>query len=769
MGRSLADALHVRAAPGIRTRGVLLAGPLAFPVALGRGGILANKREGDGATPRGRFRLVRLWWRADRDRGRRRALPARRIGPQDAWCEDPADRRYNRHIELPAGAPGDRLRRDDHLYDFIIEISHNMRPRIAGRGSAVFIHVARPGFAPTAGCVAMTRARLRHLLERIGPGNSHRDPMSRNYSSDFNVLSGCEKILKKFFAAAGTISGARALGAQVLCVAERPRIESPDALSPPAPRRGFSFACPPKIAVPTRTWVAPNAIAVAKSALIPIDSSFRPLRAAILAASAKCGAGASSNGGMHIRPAIVEAVGLAAGLDEGVGVVRQHARLLRLLAGVDLDEQRADGGPAWRSPSPAPPRCLAGRPNGSRRTARPHPSPCWIAAARSGAARCPDARRAAPAISPSPPARGSRRTRAGPPRSPARSPRRRNVFDTAISVTEAGSRFASAQRPRSRRARAQARRGFAISVDHGTHHGRSYHRFAKRVPRAAPRCYQRGWNSTPGPHRDASATRRPRQHGRGRLPLRVDAPRCVALVLGTIGSVGMWSYVVALPPVQADFGIDRAARLDALHHGDDRLRVRRRRDGPLRRPLRHRVPGDPRNGAARRRLSLRPAMRRTSGCSTLAHVVIGVGSSGTFGPIVSDMSHWFRKRRGIAIGDRVMRQLSRRRGVAADHPAFHREPRLAHDAYRRRHLLPRHDGAADPADAAPLADRARRDRRQRRAARTARSASSPTPCRRCSRSPASPAASRWRCRRCISSPIAATSVTARRAAPRCSR
>jgi L,D-peptidoglycan transpeptidase YkuD (ErfK/YbiS/YcfS/YnhG family) len=148
---------------------VLLAGPLAIPVALGRGGILANKREGDGGTPRGRFRLIRLWWRADRASRPLTLLPSRRIGPQDAWCEDPSDRHYNRPVEIPAGDAGDRLRRDDHLYDYIIEISHNTRPRVAGRGSAVFVHVARPGFAPTAGCVAMTQPRLRRLLERIGP------------------------------------------------------------------------------------------------------------------------------------------------------------------------------------------------------------------------------------------------------------------------------------------------------------------------------------------------------------------------------------------------------------------------------------------------------------------------------------------------------------------------------------------------------------------------------------------------------------------------
>jgi L,D-peptidoglycan transpeptidase YkuD (ErfK/YbiS/YcfS/YnhG family) len=166
--RRLLRTLLVRAAPGHRTRGVLIAGPWAIPVALGRGGILANKREGDGGTPRGMFRLVRLWWRADRDPRPVTRLPVRRIEPRDAWCEDPADRRYNRHVVLPEKAPGDRLRREDHLYDFIIEIDHNTHPRISGRGSAVFIHVARPGLAPTAGCVAMPKPTLRRLLQRIG-------------------------------------------------------------------------------------------------------------------------------------------------------------------------------------------------------------------------------------------------------------------------------------------------------------------------------------------------------------------------------------------------------------------------------------------------------------------------------------------------------------------------------------------------------------------------------------------------------------------------
>jgi L,D-peptidoglycan transpeptidase YkuD (ErfK/YbiS/YcfS/YnhG family) len=159
----------VRARPGDRTRGWLVAGPLALPVALGRGGIRANKREGDGGTPRGTFRLRRLWWRADRLPRPRTQLPVRPIRTDDGWCEDPHDRHYNQPVRLPPDHPGDRLRRADRLYDLIIELDHNTRPRIAGRGSAVFVHVARPGFAPTAGCVALKPDALRRLLARIGP------------------------------------------------------------------------------------------------------------------------------------------------------------------------------------------------------------------------------------------------------------------------------------------------------------------------------------------------------------------------------------------------------------------------------------------------------------------------------------------------------------------------------------------------------------------------------------------------------------------------
>ena len=162
-------AIRVHRAAGDPRRGWLTADGWTVPVALGRGGILANKREGDGGTPKGTYHPLQLWWRADRHPRPRTYLPVRPIRPEDAWCEDPRDRHYNQPIRLVRDQSGDRLTREDHLYDFIVEIDHNTEPRIAGRGSAVFLHLARDNFGPTAGCVSMTRSAMLRLLERIGP------------------------------------------------------------------------------------------------------------------------------------------------------------------------------------------------------------------------------------------------------------------------------------------------------------------------------------------------------------------------------------------------------------------------------------------------------------------------------------------------------------------------------------------------------------------------------------------------------------------------
>jgi L,D-peptidoglycan transpeptidase YkuD (ErfK/YbiS/YcfS/YnhG family) len=169
MRRTTLANLNVRTKPGNRRQGWLSAGRRYVKVALGRSGIKANKREGDGATPAGRYRLVRLWWRPDRIPRPRTLLPVRPIRALDGWCEEPSDRRYNQAITIPPGNPGDRLWRADALYDLVIEIDHNKRPRVSGRGSAVFVHVARAELAPTAGCVSLPISTLKQLVAHLGP------------------------------------------------------------------------------------------------------------------------------------------------------------------------------------------------------------------------------------------------------------------------------------------------------------------------------------------------------------------------------------------------------------------------------------------------------------------------------------------------------------------------------------------------------------------------------------------------------------------------
>jgi L,D-peptidoglycan transpeptidase YkuD (ErfK/YbiS/YcfS/YnhG family) len=144
-------------------------GQLAAPSALGRAGIARNKREGDEHTPAGLMRPVAVLYRPDRIRRPRTLLPASPIGRNDGWCDDPADRNYNRPVHLPFGASHEHLWRADHLYDLVVVLDFNLAHPRPGGGSAIFVHVAAEGFAPTAGCVAVSRRALQALVARMKP------------------------------------------------------------------------------------------------------------------------------------------------------------------------------------------------------------------------------------------------------------------------------------------------------------------------------------------------------------------------------------------------------------------------------------------------------------------------------------------------------------------------------------------------------------------------------------------------------------------------
>ena len=140
-----------------------------YRCALGRSGVCTDKKEGDGATPTGRYPLKRLYIRRDRIPQIETALPVTDIMPDDGWCDDPARPEYNTRVKRPYDGSHEKMYRDDHLYDLVIEIGHNDTPPIPGVGSAVFIHIAQPDYAPTAGCVALHVNDLTRLLAEWGP------------------------------------------------------------------------------------------------------------------------------------------------------------------------------------------------------------------------------------------------------------------------------------------------------------------------------------------------------------------------------------------------------------------------------------------------------------------------------------------------------------------------------------------------------------------------------------------------------------------------
>ena len=160
------ETLRVLARPG-RAGGLLVAGPFRIPCALGPAGVVRVKREGDGGTPAGRFRLLWGYFRPDRPRAPAGGVPLRALRRDSGWCEDPTSRNYNRPVLAPSRDATDRMWRQDGLYDLVFVLDQNFSRRAKGRGSAIFFHHARPDLSPTAGCVAISPAAMRRLAPRL--------------------------------------------------------------------------------------------------------------------------------------------------------------------------------------------------------------------------------------------------------------------------------------------------------------------------------------------------------------------------------------------------------------------------------------------------------------------------------------------------------------------------------------------------------------------------------------------------------------------------
>jgi L,D-peptidoglycan transpeptidase YkuD (ErfK/YbiS/YcfS/YnhG family) len=139
--------------------------------AVGRAGVKTDKHERDGATPAGTYPLVSILYRPDRVEPPSSQLPVKPLAPSDGWVDEPADANYNRPVSLPYPASAEQMWREDDLYDVLVVIGYNMEPVVPGAGSAIFLHIATPDLAPTAGCVAVRREILLRLLPLLGPGS----------------------------------------------------------------------------------------------------------------------------------------------------------------------------------------------------------------------------------------------------------------------------------------------------------------------------------------------------------------------------------------------------------------------------------------------------------------------------------------------------------------------------------------------------------------------------------------------------------------------
>lgn len=143
---------------------------LSMRCAVGRSGMIRDKREGDGGTPVGIWPLRRVFFRPDKLPRPETRLRAVELSPADGWCDAPADRNYNRLVKLPYPASAEDMWRSDDVYDIVVELGYNDDPVVPGKGSAIFLHLAHTDYRATAGCVAVALEDMRALLALVEPG-----------------------------------------------------------------------------------------------------------------------------------------------------------------------------------------------------------------------------------------------------------------------------------------------------------------------------------------------------------------------------------------------------------------------------------------------------------------------------------------------------------------------------------------------------------------------------------------------------------------------
>ena len=142
--------------------------------ALGRSGVIeaADKREGDGKSPLGVWTIRRVLYRPDKGERPKTQLPTRALERDDGWCDAPGDPAYNRAVKLPHPASAEHMWREDDVYDLVCILAHNDDPPVSPLGSAIFLHLAKPDYSPTEGCIALSRPDMLELLSLAQIGDA---------------------------------------------------------------------------------------------------------------------------------------------------------------------------------------------------------------------------------------------------------------------------------------------------------------------------------------------------------------------------------------------------------------------------------------------------------------------------------------------------------------------------------------------------------------------------------------------------------------------
>ena len=151
----------------INKSGYLKYKDLKFKCALGKSGIGNKKIEGDNITPKGNFKIIKIYYRKDRLKKLSSKFTLTEITKDMGWCDDPKSKKYNRLIKLPTNYSYENLYRRDTIYDLILVLNYNMKPTIKNKGSAIFIHITKKNYQPTKGCIALKKNNLVKLISKI--------------------------------------------------------------------------------------------------------------------------------------------------------------------------------------------------------------------------------------------------------------------------------------------------------------------------------------------------------------------------------------------------------------------------------------------------------------------------------------------------------------------------------------------------------------------------------------------------------------------------